>query len=87
MNLNKSFFEDHQKWGNLAMGGMASAYPQGASFNQWGHQVTVGGYKRDGSQGYNACTMLCLKAARRLPLNAPCLGLRVEKDIPPMYLR
>jgi hypothetical protein len=42
-NFNRVFFEDHQKWGNLAMGGMSKPYPQGASFNQWGHQLTVGG--------------------------------------------
>lgn len=77
VNLNTSFFEDHQKWGNLAMGGVSSAYPQGASFNQWGHQLTVGGRKRNGELGYNSVTMMCLKAARRLPINAPCLGLRV----------
>ena len=85
-NFNKAFFEDHQKWGNLAMGGMASAYPQGASFNQWGHQLTVGGTKRDGNPGYNAVTLMCIRAARRIPVNAPCLGLRVTKDIPKIFL-
>ena len=85
-NLNKAFFEDHQKWGNLAMGGMASAYPQGASFNQWGHQLTVGGTKKDGSLAYNAVTLMCLRAARRIPVNAPCLGLRVRKDMPKIFL-
>jgi hypothetical protein len=44
------FFEDHQKWGNLAMGGMSSPYPQGASFNQWGHQLTVGGSHLDSNK-------------------------------------
>jgi hypothetical protein len=29
------------------MGGMSSPYPQGASFNQWGHQLTVGGSAKD----------------------------------------
>lgn len=64
------------------MGGASSPYPQGGSFNQWGHQVTVGGTTRDGKLAYNSVTMMCLKAARRLPLNAPCLGLRVRKDMP-----
>ena len=68
------------------MGGMASAYPQGASFNQWGHQLTVGGSKRDGSLAYNAVTLMCLRAARRIPVNAPCLGLRVRKDMPKIFL-
>jgi len=30
------------------MGGMSSPYPQGASFNQWGHQLTVGGTNKNG---------------------------------------
>ena len=25
------------------MGGASGPYPQGASFNQWGHQLSVGG--------------------------------------------
>ena len=65
---------------------MASPYPQGASFNQWGHQLTVGGSKRDGSLAYNSVTMMCLRAARRIPVNAPCLGLRVRKDMPKVFL-
>lgn len=31
--------------------------------------------------------MLCLRAARRLPLNAPCLSLRVRPDMPAEYAR
>lgn len=68
------------------MGGMASNYPQGASFNQWGHQLTVGGTTRDGKPAYNAVTLMCIRASRRIPVNAPCLGLRVTKDIPRIYL-
>lgn len=69
------------------MGGASSPYPQGGSFNQWGHQVTVGGTKRNGEPAYNSVTMLCLRAARTLPLNAPCLGLRVKKGMPEEFLR
>lgn len=43
VNFNRNTFEDHQKWGNLALGNNAGPYPQGASFNQWGQQLTVGG--------------------------------------------
>ena len=82
VNLNKAFFEDHQIWGNLAMGGMASNYPQGASFNQWGHQITIGGCNRDRTPSYNPVTIMCIRAARRIPTNAPCLGLRVDKNTP-----
>ncbi|KFA91630.1 Dyp-type peroxidase [Archangium violaceum] len=91
VQLNRQFVEDHQPYGNLAMGGMSGNYPQGAANNQWIQQVTVGGTVADGSPGegkpaYNKVTLLCLRAARRLPLNAPCLSLRVRKDIPPEYL-
>lgn len=81
-NFNKGFFEDHQKWGNLAMGGNSAPYPQGASFNQWGHQLTVGGSNLDGSPFYNSITAHCLRSARTIPVNAPCLGLRILPTSP-----
>nr|QKW93937.1 4-hydroxyphenylacetate decarboxylase large subunit [Vitiosangium cumulatum] len=91
VQLNRQFVEDHQPFGNLAMGGMSGNYPQGAANNQWIQQVTVGGTVADATPGegtpaYNRVTLLCLRAARRLPLNAPCLSLRVRKDIPQEYL-
>lgn len=84
-NFNKGFFEDHQKWGNLAMGGNSNPYPQGASFNQWGHQLSVGGTILEGGKEvpfYNSITIACLRAARRIPVNAPCLGLRLHENSP-----
>jgi Dyp-type peroxidase family len=91
VQLNRQFVEDHQPYGNLAMGGMSGNYPQGGANNQWIQQVTVGGTVADDSPGrgkpaYNKVTLFCLRAARRLPLNAPCLSLRVRKDIPAEYL-
>jgi pyruvate-formate lyase len=85
-NFNKGFFEDHQKWGNLAMGGNSAPYPQGASFNQWGHQLTAGGTNPDGSPFYNSLTIACLRASRTIPVNAPCLGLRVQTKTPKIIL-
>ncbi|HTR85268.1 MAG TPA: Dyp-type peroxidase [Reyranella sp.] len=87
LQLNRQFVEDHQPFGNLAMGGSSGNYPQGSSLNQWIQQVTVGGTVADDSPGmgkpaYNDVTMFCLRAARRLPLNAPCLSLRMRPDIP-----
>jgi Dyp-type peroxidase family len=87
VQLNRQFVEDHQVFGNLAMGGSSGNYPQGSSLNQWIQQVTVGGSIADDSTGagkpaYNDLTRMCLRAARRLPLNAPCLSLRMRPDIP-----
>lgn len=87
---NRMFVEDHQPFGNMAMGGASGNYPQGAANNQWIQQLTVGGTVADDASGagtpaYNAVTMLCLRAARRLPLNAPCLSLRVRGDMPAEY--
>ncbi|MBB5803289.1 Dyp-type peroxidase family [Saccharothrix ecbatanensis] len=87
---NRTFVEDHQPFGNMAMGGFSGNYPQGGANNQWVQQITVGGTLADGAPGegtpaYNDTTMLCLLAARRLPLNAPCLSLRVRPDMPREY--
>lgn len=49
-------------------------------------QVTVGGYTRDGAEGYNDITLMCLKACRRLPLNAPCVSLRLTTNPPPLVV-
>ncbi|XP_072013896.1 uncharacterized protein [Amphiura filiformis] len=82
---NRMMIEDHQPMGNLAMGGASGPYPQGASNNQWVQQITVGGTAADGTLAYNTLTKLALRASR-LPLNAPCLSLRVRKDMPVEYL-
>ncbi|KAL8845844.1 MAG: hypothetical protein Q9221_009020 [Calogaya cf. arnoldii] len=63
-------------WGNFSQGG---------GLNQWGQQVTIGGYKAtDGKpqDGYNPITMLFLKSAKRIPFNAPKLSLRLNKYTP-----
>ncbi|MCH7736744.1 MAG: Dyp-type peroxidase [Chloroflexi bacterium] len=87
---NRMFIQDHQPFGNLAMGGSSGPYPQGASLGQWIHQVTVGGVSANDDAeptlAYNTVTELCLRAAARLPLNAPCLSLRVSRDTPEEFL-
>ena len=50
-------------------------------------QMTVGGYGPDGKDVCNDVTMMCLKASRRLPLNAPCLSLRLTPHTPEEYKR
>lgn len=87
--FNRNFFDNHQYWGNLAMGGSSplEPYAQGPSFSQWGQQLTLGGTDPStGAPFYNALTIIFLRAARRIPVNAPCLGLRVRKDMPKIYL-
>lgn len=86
---NRIFMEDHQPFGNLAMGGSSGPYPQGASLGQWIQQITVGGTIADGTTdfeetkpAYNDMTKLFIRSSGRLPLNAPCLSLRTRKDIP-----
>lgn len=45
-------------------------------------QITVGGYGEDGVDVCNEITLMCLKACRRLPLNAPCVSLRLTPSTP-----
>lgn len=82
---NRLHVEDHQPFGNLAMGGSSGPYPQGGGINQWVQQLTVGGALPDEAEqatsDYNAITRICLKSIARLPLNAPCVSLRVRSDI------
>ena len=46
----------------------------------------MGGYKANNKHvpedGCNEITYMCLRAARRLPLNAPCVSLRLNPDTP-----
>ena len=36
----------------------------------------------EGEDACNQITLMCLKACRRLPLNAPCISLRLTKSTP-----
>jgi Dyp-type peroxidase family len=88
--VNRAFIYDYVTYGTTAVCGLGGNFPQGGGINQWVQQITVGGYKATDSEtpecGANEVTMLCLKAARRIPVNAPTLSLRVYKDIPHEYL-
>ena len=54
-----------------------------SSFNSpFSLQITVGGCDENGQDAFNDITLMCLKAARRLPLNAPCLSLRLTPTTP-----
>lgn len=45
----------------------------------------MGGYGADGKDVCNEVTLMCLKASRRLPLNAPCLSLRLTPQTPDTF--
>ena len=84
---NYGHLNDYLTYGTGAVFYSAGNFPQGAAINQWVQQVTVGGYKANGAavpeDASNDLTLMCLRASRRLPLNAPCLSLRVHKGMSP----
>lgn len=83
--LNHRHFNDRLERGGGAITYEGGDFPQGAALNQWVQQVTVGGYRAEPGDPVDACnevTRMCLRAARRLPMNAPCLSLRVHSATP-----
>ena len=91
VHLNNTELVDQSAWGMTAVPFSSTGqFAKGDAINQWVQQVTVGGYKANDSDepepASNKVTLLCLHAARRLPLNAPCLSLRVHKGMDPVYL-
>lgn len=84
--LNHRHFSDRLSRGSGAITYQGGDFPQGAALNQWVQQVTVGGYKANVAEppqdACNEVTRMCLCAARRLPLNAPCLSLRIHASTP-----
>lgn len=84
--VSRAFIEDYVTYGTTSVNGVCGNFPQGDGINQWCQQITVGGYKAAAGPpepASNEVTMLCLKAARRLPMNAPTLSLRVHKGMDP----
>jgi Dyp-type peroxidase family len=82
---NRHYATDHVSYGTTAVSYIGGNFPQGGGINQWVQQLTVGGYKANaneqGEPGANAITLMALKASRRLPLNAPCLSLRIYEGM------
>lgn len=82
---NYKHLNDYVTYGTGAVFYSAGNFPQGAAINQWVQQVTVGGYKANDAKvpedASNEISLMCLRASRRLPLNAPCLSLRVHKSM------
>ena len=83
--VNRANIKDYVTYGTTAVCGVGGNFPQGGGINQWVQQITVGGYVANDEDtptgGVNPVTMLCLKAARRIPVNAPTLSLRVYKGM------
>lgn len=83
--FNRKQLKDYLTYGTGAVFYSAGNFPQGAAINQWVQQLTVGGYAGNDAKtpqdASNGVTKLCLRSARRLPFNAPCLSLRVHKDM------
>lgn len=88
--LNRHHVTDHTSAGTTAVAYAGGNFPQGGGINQWVQQVTVGGWlptdDEEPTPGANDLTMYCLRAARRLPLNAPCLSLRVYDGMDEKYV-
>ncbi|KAF3762686.1 PFL-like glycyl radical enzyme [Cryphonectria parasitica EP155] len=88
--IDRAFIYDYCNIGTCAVCGIGGNFPQGGGINQWVQQITVGGYKFTDDEkpegGANPVTMLFLKAARRIPVNAPTVSLRTYKDIPQEFL-
>lgn len=82
---NYCHLNDYLTYGTGAVFYSAGNFPQGAAINQWVQQVTVGGYKANDSptpeDASNDISLMCLRSSRRLPLNAPCLSLRVHNKM------
>jgi Dyp-type peroxidase family len=78
---NRQNATDHATYGTTAVSYAGGNFPQGDGINQWVQQITVGGYlptdDAKPTPGANRLTLLSLRSARRLPLNAPVLSLRV----------
>ncbi|KAI0430505.1 pyruvate formate lyase-domain-containing protein [Xylaria sp. FL1042] len=88
--VNRAFIWDYRGIGTGAVNGVGVNFHQGGGINQWVQQITVGGYKATNDEvpvgGANPVTLLCLKAARRIPVNAPSLSLRLYDGIPKEYI-
>lgn len=85
--LNRQFFDDWRTFGTCAVPYIGTAaVPQGDKASQWVMQLTIGGWQAHGGKtptdGCNEVTRLCLKAIRRLPVNSPCVSLRMNPDTP-----
>ncbi len=88
--MNRHYYEEGRSFGTCALPYTGGPVPVGNKLSQWVMQVTVGGFdcrgENDPDAVFNEVTRMCLRSARRLPLNAPCLSLRVSESTPEYLL-
>ena len=88
---NYNHLNDYLNYGTGAVFYSAGNFPQGAAINQWVQQLTVGGVQANDAEqpvdASNELSIMCLRSARRLPLNAPYLSLRVHSQMSDDMLR
>ena len=83
--IDRSFIHDYITCGTGSINGGWGNFSQGGGINQWGQQITIGGYKAANGEpqdGSNPVSILFLKSVRRIPVNAPSVSLRVNKHTP-----
>ncbi|XP_038058373.1 uncharacterized protein LOC119729731 [Patiria miniata] len=90
--INRHFTPDlHDRGSTAVMYAASGNFGQGSAVNQWVQQITVGGYQANDdvtpTTACNKLTLLCLKSSRRIPTNAPCLSLRLHKNMPENILQ
>ncbi len=81
--MNRHYYKENRSYGTCALPYMGGPVPIGDKLSQWVMQVTVGGSGCSSINSHalhNDLTTLFLRSARRLPLNSPCLSLRVSDE-------
>jgi Dyp-type peroxidase family len=86
VNPNNYFLADQRTYASTTVFYIGGNFCQGSAAHQWVQQITLGGYAPDDAEtpkgGCNPITLMCLRASRRLPLNAPCTSLRLYPGMP-----
>ena len=72
----------YSEWGLTISSNTADYF---AGYNQF-QNLTVGGKKRDGSDGTNPITYMALKATEEVKTHQPGLSVRVQADCPKEFL-
>lgn len=82
LELIESLWLKLSEWVWTISGNTASYF---AGYNQF-QNLTVGGRKRDGSDGTNELSYLCLQATENIKTHQPGLSVRIHPDCPEEFL-